>query len=75
MADCSIIRGTEIRGKEGEREKSIQIYSTDIDAEIGFVSADANGKHKASLSLLVNLCLVVTWIVSKKINTANSSVL
>lgn len=52
------------RGRKGCA--AIQLYSTDIDVEICFVSTDDRGKNKTSLSLLVNLCLVVTWISSKK---------
>lgn len=55
------------RGGEGGEGAATQLYSTDINGKICFVSADTNGKNKAS-SLLLYLCLVITWI-STKIST------
>lgn len=55
------------RGGKGEgRAVQLFICTADINIEIWFVSADANGKNKHFLSLLVNLCLVITWIIPKE---------
>lgn len=68
MAACSIVTGMErvLIQTRGEREKgaAMQLYSTDINGKVWFVSADLNGRNKAS-SLLQYLCLVITWISSK----------
>lgn len=69
MAACSIITGMErlliqTGGERGEGA-AMQLYRTDITVKICFVSADRNGKNKTTLSLLLYLCLVVTWISSK----------